>query len=608
MLLVIQESLLLKNIVIPLTPKRKQRIISASCCRSINLVTNVTVILSTLVCLSSTAFAQSAPPPGVTIPPETPDTIERITPQPNESPNPLPQEPPAEPPKPSLETPPTTESPDSTFRQGTRILIKKIEVRGSTVLQDKIQKLIEPLEKKGEVTFEELLQLRSEITQLYLKNGYVTSGAFLPNNQDISSGTIKIQVVEGELENIELSGLNRLQRGYVRSRLRRATSKPLNQKRLEEALQLLQLDPLISRVNAELTAGSTPGRNILQVQIQEAQAFHAGVSIDNTQSPSIGSLQGGVFITHDNVLGFGDRFNAEYGRTEGLNLYDINYTVPINSLNGTIGFRYSNTDSRIIEDPFEELDIKSKTQTYSLSIRQPLYRTPTSEFALGLSLDLRRNQTFILDDLPYSFSEGPENGKSKVTVVRFSQDWVNRNANRVLAARSQFSLGINAFDATNNDTGTDGQFFSWLGQFQWVQRLSPKALLLARLNAQLTGDSLLSLEKFSIGGFDTVRGYRQNQLVTDNGVTGSLEVRFPPISSYTALQLAPFFDIGTTWNNRAENPDPQTIASLGLGLIWQPSRTLYLRLDYGVPLIDIDNQGDSLQDKGLYFSLRYQPF
>jgi hemolysin activation/secretion protein len=596
------------DIVIHLTQRRKQHIVGTGCCKSINLVTDITVILSTIVCLSSTAFAQSAPPPGVTIPPETPETIERITPQPNESPSPLPQKPPAEPPKPSLETPPTTEPPDTTTGQDTRIPIKKIEVVGSTVLQDKIQKLIEPLEKKGEVTFEQLLQLRSNITQLYLDNGYVTSGAFLPNNQDISSGTIKIQVVEGELENIELSGLNRLQRGYVRSRLRRATSRPLNQKRLEEALQLLQLDPLISRVNAELTAGSTPGRNILQVQIQEAQAFHAGVSIDNTQSPSIGSLQGSVFIAHDNVLGFGDRFNAEYGRTQGLNLYDINYTIPINSLNGTIGFRYSNTDSRIIEDRFEDLDIKSKTQTYSLSIRQPVYRTPTSEFALGLALDLRRNQTFILDDLPYSFSEGPENGESKVTVIRFSQDWVNRNANRVLAARSQFSLGINAFDATNNDTGTDGQFFAWLGQFQWVQRLSPRALLLARLNAQLTGDSLLSLEKLSIGGLETVRGYRQNQLVADNGVTGSLEVRFPPISSYTALQLAPFFEIGTTWNNRAENPDPRTIASLGLGLIWQPSRSLSLRLDYGVPLIDVDNEGNSLQDKGLYFSLRYQPF
>ncbi|GAB1545162.1 ShlB/FhaC/HecB family hemolysin secretion/activation protein [Scytonema sp. NUACC21] len=579
----------------------------AGCCKDIRLVTSVSIFLSTFVCLSSTVFAQSVPP-GVTIPPETPETIERITPQPNESPRPFPQEPPTQAPESNLETPPTQESPDVTFPQGIRIPIKKIEVIGSTVLQDEIKKLIEPLEKKGEATFEELLQLRSAITQLYIDNDYITSGAFLPNNQDISSGFVKIQVVEGELENIELSGLNRLRAGYVRSRLRRATSKPLNQKRLEEGLQLLQLDPLISRVNAELTAGSTPGQNILQVRVQEAPAFHAGVFIDNTQSPSIGSVQGGVFIAHDNVLGFGDRFNAEYGRTEGLNLYDINYTIPVNSLNGTIGFRYSNTDSRIIEDAFQDLDIRSETQTYSVNFRQPLYRSPASEFALGLSLDLRRNQTFILDDIPYSFSEGPENGESKVTVIRFSQDWVSRNANTVLAARSQFSLGIGAFDATINDTGTDGQFFSWLGQFQWVHRLSPRTLLLARLNAQLTGDSLLSLEKLSIGGLDTVRGYRQNELVADNGVVGSLEVRFPPISSYNALQLTPFFDIGTVWNNRGANPDPKTIAGLGLGLVWQPSRSLNLRLDYGIPLMDVDNQGDSLQEKGLYFSLRYQPF
>jgi len=165
--------------------------------------------------------------------------------------------------------------------------------------------------------------------------------------------------------------------------------------------------------------------------------------------------------------------------------------------------------------------------------------------ALGLALDLRRNSTFILNDIPFSFSEGPKNGRSNVTVVRFFQDWVERGASRVLAARSEFSLGIDAFDATTNNIGTDGRFFSWLGQFQWVQQLTPKTLLLARLTAQLTGDSLLSLEKFSVGGLDTVRGYRQNQLVTDNGVVGSFELRFPPISNYKAFQLAPFFDIGT---------------------------------------------------------------
>jgi hemolysin activation/secretion protein len=56
-------------------------------------------------------------------------------------------------------------------------------------------------------------------------------------------------------------------------------------------------------------------------------------------------------------------------------------------------------------------------------------------------------------------------------------------------------------------------FFSWMGQFQWVQRLSPRVLMLAKINTQLTPDSLLSLEKISIGGVDTVRGYGQNQLM-----------------------------------------------------------------------------------------------
>jgi hemolysin activation/secretion protein len=95
-----------------------------------------------------------------------------------------------------------------------------------------------------------------------------------------------------------------------------------------------------------------------------------------------------------------------------------------------------------------------------------------------------------------------------------------------------------------------------VGQFQWVQRLSPRILMLAKVNTQLTPDSLLSLEKISIGGVDTVRGYRQNQLVADNGVVGGVEVRIPLTSNVQTLQLIPFVDIGTAWNNRGSNFDP----------------------------------------------------
>jgi hemolysin activation/secretion protein len=551
-------------------------------------------------------IAQSTPPPGVTIPPTAPDAVEQTIPKPSESPRLLPGETPTLPPEPELQTPPTQESPEVTPPSSNSIFIKKIEVLGNTVLQDKIAKLTQVYENR-EVTFEELLDLRSAIIQLYIQNGYITSGAFLPNNQDLSSGIVQIQVVEGEVEQIEIGGLRRLREGYVRSRIELATSTPLNQQRLEEALQLLQLDPLIERVNAELVAGSTPGSNILRVSLKEAPAFHAAFGVDNNQSPSIGSVQGSVEVSHDNVLGFGDRLAAQYSRTEGLDLYDINYTIPVNARNGTLSFRYNNGDSRIIEEDFRDVGIRSETQTYSLNFRQPITRTPTSEFALGLSLDLRRSQTYILDDIPFSFTEGPEDGESKVTVIRFSQDWVNRGTRRVLAARSQFSVGIDALDATINNTGTDGQFFSWLGQFQWVQQLSPRNLLVARIDAQLTPDSLLSLERFSMGGVDTVRGYRQNQLVSDNGILGSVEVRVPLTSNPRVLQLAPFFEIGTAWNNRNIDPDPATIASLGLGLRWLITPDLSLRLDYGIPLISVGERGNSLQENGLYFSVRYLP-
>jgi len=561
--------------------------------------------LATYTYLTLNTLAQSPPPPGITLPPETPETIEQILPQPPASP--LPSEPPTPPPQPELQTPQPQAPLDITSPSSNRIFIKTVEVLGNTVLHQEIAALITPFQNR-EASFEDLLNLRSDITQLYLKNGYITSGAFLLNNQELSQGEVQIQVVEGELEQIEITGLNRLRESYVRSRLQLATTPPLNQKRLETALQLLQLDPLLQQVNAELTAGSTPGRNSLRVQLKEAPAFHAAIATANNQSPSLGSVQNSVNASYDNVLGFGDRFSAEYGITAGLNLYDLNYTIPINARNGTLSLRYGNTDSRIIEEAFEDLDIRSESRTFSVNFRQPLIRTPERELGIGLALDLRRSQTYILDDIPFSFSEGPDKGESNVTVIRFYQDWVNRNAKRVLAVRSQFSFGIDAFDATINDIGTDGRFFSWLGQFQWVEQLSPRALLVTRINAQLTPDSLLSLERFSIGGVDTVRGYAHNQRVGDNGIVGTVEVRLPLTSNSRILQLSPFFEIGTVWNNRDANPETATIAGLGLGLNWLISPDLSLRLDYGIPLIEVDDEGDSLQDNGLYFSLRYQPF
>ncbi len=491
-----------------------------------------------------------------------------------------------------------------------QVKLQRVEVLGSTVFSPQaLAAVTNPFIGKSN-TLEQLTAISIAITDLYTSKGYLTSGAFLPA-QDISNGVVKIQVVEGNLERISVQGLTRLQTSYVRERIATAGQPPLNLRQVEEALQLLQLDPLFSSVQAELSSGTTLGRSVLTVNLKEAAPLNVALLTQNRESPSVGSFGGTVALSHNNLFGLGDRLSANVGRTEGRTIYDVGYEVPLNARNGTLSLRYINGSSRIIEQPFAPLDINSDSETISLGFRQPIIRTPSEEVSLGLSLDRRQSQTYLEDDIPYSFSVGPEDGLSRVTVLRFSQDWSNRSPSRVLAARSQFSLGLGALGATINDTGTDGRFLSWIGQFQWVKSLGEDSFSIVRVGTQLTGDSLLPLEQFSIGGVDTVRGYRQDQQIGDNGVIASFEVRLPIVrdpEGIGLIQLAPFLDAGTIWNSNGDEITTNTLLSVGVGLQWQFNRLFTARLDYGIPLISVDNRGDSLQDNGITFSIQLRPF
>jgi hemolysin activation/secretion protein len=123
------------------------------------------------------------------------------------------------------------------------IIVKKFEVTGSTVFRQEDFGKITASYINRPITLKDLFQLRSEITNLYLRNEYITSGAYIPP-QKHQDGIVEIRIVEGGLEDIKVTGTRRLNPRYVRSCLAIATNKPLKRDRLLEALQLLQLNPL----------------------------------------------------------------------------------------------------------------------------------------------------------------------------------------------------------------------------------------------------------------------------------------------------------------------------------------------------------------------------
>ncbi|MBV6625889.1 MAG: ShlB/FhaC/HecB family hemolysin secretion/activation protein [Rivularia sp. (in: Bacteria)] len=538
---------------------------------------------------------------------------------------PLPPEPPPTPPIPPQLPPPSDllESPTQTPSSPQplpdipdTVTIKKFEFTGNTAFsQAELAKVLEPFTNKP-ISFAQLEEARLAVIQFYIDNKYITSGAYIPVGQGIEDGVVEIVIVEGRLEDIQISGNRRLKSDYIRSRIARATKAPLNQEKLLEALQLLQINPLIDNLSAELSAGTSPGLNVLSIKVEEAPTFGITAGLDNNRSPSIGSFRRRIQLNQANLLGWGDGVSVGYSNTDGSNTFSASYSLPINPRNGTLSFNYSTSDSDIIEDTFNELDIESGSSNYDLTFRQPLMQTPTQEFALGFTASRRDSQVSseVLSDNGIPLNElspgADEDGDTRISALRFFQEWISRNSREVIAARSQFSLGVGALNATVNSDAPDSRFFAWQGEAQWTRLLARDTLLLIRGNLQLSSDRLLAGEQYSLGGIENVRGYRQNLLLRDNGAFASAEVQLPifRLSKNGIVKLAPFVDIGTTWDNSDEENDDNTLASVGLGLRWRQGDNFNARLDWGIPLISVDKQGDSLQENGLYFSVQYNPF
>ena len=545
-------------------------------------------------------------------------------------PNPIPPRPseqpiqtPTNPPTPVELDPPETPSLEELPAIPGSITVTKFEFEGNTAFSDEeLSKTVQQFTGRP-ISFSELLQAEEAIRNKYTegcqsnieKPCYINSGAFISANQTFirEGAVVKVQVVEGGIEQIEITGLKKLKASYVRSRLRKGVSEPLERERLLEKLQILQLDPLIQNLSAKLAAGSRPEKSVLQIEVTEADSFFVELFTDNERDPSVGSWRRGVRVNEGNLFGFADRFFLEYVNTDGSNALDLRYSVPFNASNTTVNLAGRLNDTEIIEPPFDRADIEGDSSNFEFGLRQPVFRTPTEELAISLTGTRQESKT-KLQGRSFPLSPGAdENGETRISALRFAQEYTKRTLQDVLAVRSQFSLGIDVFDATvNSDPLPDSRFFTWRGQGQYVRRLAQDMLLVLRSDIQLSTTNLVPLEKISIGGLRSVRGYRQDAILTDNGFVTSAEVRLPILRAEKIeglLQVAPFIDFGIGWNSGSDrDPEDNTLIGLGLGLQWQMGDKFSARIDYGIPLTDLEDSDRTLQENGFYFSVNYSPF
>lgn len=504
--------------------------------------------------------------------------------------------------RPELELPPVAPANDEASpSSGIAILVNRFSFSGNTVFDSKeLEDAIAGFTGRR-ITSEELIAAARTITLLYIAAGYATSGAVIPDQQ-MRDGVVRIEIVEGVLSRISVKETNRFRPGYFESRLARAGKAPLNVVTLEAMLQRFQQDPLVDRISARLQPGEKHGTSELVVVIKEARQDDVKLVAANDRSPSVGAAGAGLFVESANLLGNRDRVSVTGWFTEGLREVNSRYAILINTWDTEIEARIRYSRSDVVEYPFSLIDIQSESLSVSLAVDQPVYRKNGHEVTLGLTGEWRQVESTLSGDA-FCFQPFVTDCNPTVAALRLRADWTWQNRDRAFAARSTFSIGLDVLGATTQSgTAPSGEFFTWLGQLQVAQRLPLSSRLIVRIDTQLTDDALLSFERIAVGGSRTVRGYRENQLVRDNGVVGSIEWRVPVWSrpfGAPYLEVAPFWDVGHAWN---EGPDPgdNTISSVGLGLFAHLYDRVDVEVQWGGRLLGVNRVGGGLLGEGIH--------
>lgn len=466
--------------------------------------------------------------------------------------------------------------------EGNQFQVNKIEIQGNTLVDNKTLRPIAMSYENKELSLNELGQLVDKVNEQYRKKGYLTSIAYIPP-QDITSGTIVIRVLEGQIGQVQIAGNKFYKTGIVARYLDQGTGDALNIPQLEKNLRRINRQGDF-RVRATLSPNSVAGKTDVRLDVEERQPLQVGLTFDNQGRPTIGTMRWGAELINRNVSGIGDRFNARWIGAAGTQTVLGSYFVPLNrfgtELGTTFGFTRVDVDLPKVRDTNS---IIGQAFNYGIILSQPLDREHM--FVADAALNFRRVSSWLNGD-----RDG--NTQDDIRSLQFGLNFDKFDRYGRTFARAQTSVGTTWF-------GGNRQFWKAESLVNRVVRLPHSNYLILRSYAQYSPTGLPPVEQFQLGGAYSVRGYNEGLMIGDRGYQFSVEHRWPVPGLHRVnpwlgdhIQGATFFDYGRTWidsGNKRFNPNQRgvtSLASAGLGVRARLTQYMQGFVDFGFGLMD----------------------
>ncbi|MBP3690449.1 MAG: ShlB/FhaC/HecB family hemolysin secretion/activation protein [Schwartzia sp.] len=427
-------------------------------------------------------------------------------------------------------------------------------------------------------------ELLAELTNYARNHGYPTAAAYVPE-QTATDGRLTLRMMPGRLGKIMLQNESRLSDDVAKGILARLKDKEiLRTKDLESALLLLDD---ISGVHsaATLAAGGGLGETDLFVKITNDKPASAILYAENYGSESTGKYRYGLSASLENVGGVGGRLTVGGMVSNGKqHAYSLGYETPVGHSATKLGIGFSRSDYEL-GSIFSELGAEGVANTYSFWGETPLWKTTKSALAITYGFDYRD----ITDEI-LSFS-----WKKHSTAWHAGLSGMGRGDGSYLSYRVELRQGTMTADSDfaqllGEEGRTLGTFWKGTLDLTAVQSLGHSTDIMLKAQGQKASRNLDSSEEIYLGGARGVRAYPQGEASGDEGVLGTLELRWH--TPLEGLTLSTYLDAGTVTATKDGVGGSETLKGWGLGASYNKSGW-FARVDYarriGTPEIMSDD-------------------
>jgi hemolysin activation/secretion protein len=428
------------------------------------------------------------------------------------------------------------------------------------------------------VTLAEIYKAASGIEEAHARAGYVLARVVVPPQSLVDGGALRLIVIDGFIDEIDLSQVPARARGTVARRV--AGLKGRHHVRLidiERPLLIADDVPGLT-LSSTLTRGAAAG-GVRLVLVGRQALISGSIGADNSLSPALDRYEVTAQLALNSALGLGEQI---YGfASSGYNVSKLfSSDVPVRVLGGGVVMPFG--DGRLTLNP---------EATFSRTQPKVTPGTPQSRGSLR-RLTLRSNYTLIktraqnaslaltleqIDETNALPQFGVDISHDRFMAARLGVTYgTARLAGVSLVANAQLSQGLGGLGGlklselpsgtTYSRQGASHQFTKLDLTVRAVAPLASEWRINATVKAQTTfGRPVFRSEQTALEGSDALSAYVGGLTAVDEAVTGRAELSKPV--SLPHLQLVPYaFAAGGL--GRIDQPtvlEPGSIAAASVG-------------------------------------------